>query len=128
MSYSMEGREPLLDHRLTEYVARLPLNFKYDGITPKKILKDIVHDYLPKSLMDRPKMGFGIPTEKWLKGPLKDYVLDAFDEKKLNEQDIFNIHKTNELANNFFNGIEQNAEKIWFFVVFQMWYQKWMKN
>ncbi len=128
MSYSMEGREPLLDHRLTEYVARLPINFKYDGITPKKILKDIVHDYLPKSMMDRPKMGFGIPTEKWLKGPLKDYVLEAFDEKKLNEQKIFNINKTNELVNNFFNGTEKNAEKIWFFVVFQMWYNTWMKD
>ena len=128
MSYSMEGREPLLDHRLTEYAARLPLGFKYDGVTPKKILKDIVHQYLPKSMMDRPKMGFGIPTEKWLKGQLKEYVLDAFDEKKLNEQKIFNINKTNELVNNFFNGTEKNAEKIWFFVVFQMWYARWIKN
>ena len=61
MSASLEGREPLLDHHLMEFAAQLPDAFKYNKGIKKRILKDIVHDYVPKELMDRPKKGFAIP-------------------------------------------------------------------
>ena len=66
MSTSLEGREPLLDHRIFEFAARLPLSYKVGDGTSKRILKDIVHEYVPKSLLDRPKRGFSIPLNKWL--------------------------------------------------------------
>ena len=74
MSVSIEGREPFLDHRIIEFVAQLPSKYKY-GHTQKMILKDIVHKYIPKELMDRPKSGFTSPINSWLKTDLK-YLLD----------------------------------------------------
>ena len=74
MSVSLEGREPFLDHRIIEFAAQLPSNFKF-GHTQKMILKDIVHNYVPKQLMDRPKTGFSIPVHAWLKEDLA-YLLE----------------------------------------------------
>ena len=67
MSTSLEARDPLLDHRLLEFAARLPLSYKANHQSSKRILKDIVHEYLPKRLLDRPKRGFSIPIKQWLK-------------------------------------------------------------
>jgi len=75
MSVSLEGREPLLDHRIIEFVATLPSSFKIKDGNKKYILKSIVHDYIPKELMDRPKMGFSIPLNEWFGDELKKYVL-----------------------------------------------------
>ena len=71
MSVSLEGREPLLDHHLVEYVATLPYSYKYDEKVSKRILRDIVHQYLPKEIMDRPKAGFTLPIYSWLRGGLE---------------------------------------------------------
>src|SRR5690606_6969573 len=71
MSVSLEGREPFLDHRIIEWAAQLPMEYKYNNGNKKFILKEIVHKYIPKEIMDRPKMGFGIPVEKWLQKELK---------------------------------------------------------
>ena len=66
MSVSLEGREPFLDHRIIEWAAQLPNEFKYFQGNKKYILKEINKKYIPENMMDRPKMGFGIPIEKWL--------------------------------------------------------------
>src|SRR5690606_32944382 len=74
MRYSLEGREPLLDHRLVEFAANLPDDFKIKDGVSKYILKDIVHDFLPKEMMERPKMGFAAPVDSWLRTELKDQL------------------------------------------------------
>jgi asparagine synthase (glutamine-hydrolysing) len=70
MSTSLEGREPLMDHRLAELAAQLPTEFKFDGKTHKKILRDITHQYVPKKIMDRPKIGFDLTIFDYLKNDL----------------------------------------------------------
>ncbi|MBC7749931.1 MAG: asparagine synthetase B, partial [Methylotenera sp.] len=70
MASSLEGREPFLDHHIIEWAARLPSNYKYHQGEKKYILKEIVHQYLPKEMMQRPKMGFAIPVEQWLQHEL----------------------------------------------------------
>ena len=93
MSASLEGREPLLDHRIIEFVAQLPSDYKYSGRNGKRMLKDLVHKYIPNKLMDRPKMGFGIPIDNWLKNDFKDMVIDLTNEDFLKNQNIFNSNK-----------------------------------
>ncbi|MFM7016089.1 MAG: asparagine synthase (glutamine-hydrolyzing), partial [Bacteroidota bacterium] len=77
MSTSLEGREPFLDHRLVEFVATLPAEFKLQNGVGKRILKDIVHEYVPKHLMERPKMGFGVPVSKWMQNDLKPLLMEV---------------------------------------------------
>jgi len=126
MSASLEAREPFLDHHIIEWAARLPDNFKYHKGVKKYILKEIVHQYLPKEMMDRPKMGFAIPIENWLMTDLKEHVNDFLKDDKIATQGIFNLQKVQELKNQFYSGKRELGPKIWYLLMFQMWYQKWM--
>lgn len=126
MSVSLEGREPLLDHRLLEFVARLPIEYKYDGITRKKILKEIVHKYVPQNKMDRPKTGFGLPIYEWLRGDLSYLLNDFLSESNIKHVEIFNIENVEKLKHAFSEGKLYFQEIIWRILQFQMWYKQWM--
>lgn len=127
MSVSLEGREPLLDHRIAEFAAQLPTNYKHDGRTSKKILKDIVFDYLPSEMMQRPKSGFSIPINKWLKSSMSGLIDEVIDIEEIKNQGILNPDFVKEMidqfkSNNFFYEL-----LIWEVIQFQMWYKRWMK-
>ena len=126
MSVSLEGREPFLDHRIIEWAAQLPMEYKYNKGNKKYILKQIVHKYLPKEMMDRPKMGFGIPIANWLQNDLKPFVDQYFDEPFIIKQNIFNNAEIQRIKESFYDGKIERAEKIWYLLMFQMWYDKWM--
>ncbi len=127
MTHSLEGREPFLDHRIIEWAAQLPLVYKYNNGTKKYILREIAHQYVPKELLNRPKMGFGIPVEQWLSVDLKHIVDQYFDTAYLDKQNIFNVQEVRKIIDAFYNGKKERAEKIWYLLMFQMWYEKWMK-
>jgi asparagine synthase (glutamine-hydrolysing) len=126
MTASLEGREPFLDHRVIEWAAQLPDEYKYFNGTKKYILKEIVHQYVPKSMMDRPKMGFAIPIADWLSKDLRYLVEEFLNEEKINTQGIFQWKAIKELKANFFGGKKELDYKIWYILMFQMWYEKWM--
>jgi asparagine synthase (glutamine-hydrolysing) len=126
MGESIEGREPLLDHKLIEFVATLPDHFKYDGKTSKKILKDITHNYIPKEIMQRPKMGFGIPIEEWLRNDLKYLTEELFDINYINNQNLFDPKEINEFKNNFLDGKSEVKGRMSQLFLFQLWYKAWM--
>ena len=126
MSVSLEGREPLLDYRLVEFAAQLPCQLKIKNGNKKILIKDIVHKYLPKEIMDRPKKGFGMPVGKWLKSDLKPLVLEYVNEKKLNEHDLLNTKEVLRLRDLVLNGEKESPLKLWYILIFQMWYQRWM--
>ncbi|MGB4845503.1 MAG: asparagine synthase (glutamine-hydrolyzing) [Ferruginibacter sp.] len=128
MSVSLEGREPFLDHRVIEWAAQLPLQYKYNQGNKKFIIKEIVHQYIPQQMMDRPKMGFGIPIAEWLEKDLKPFVDCYFDEAFISKQNIFNNEEIQRIKNSFYKGKAERAEKIWFILMFQMWYDKWINN
>lgn len=125
MSVSLEGREPLIDHRIAEFTARLPLEYKFDGLSTKKILKDIVHDYIPKPLMDRTKKGFSVPITKWLKKDLKFLLFDVMDDHKIGAQGIMNPVIVKSLLQKFHANNLFFQDYIWRILQFQMWYDKW---
>lgn len=126
MSVSLEGREPLLDHRIIEFVAQLPSQYKIYNDCPKYILKQIVHKYIPKDIMERPKMGFGIPIEIWLKNELRELLDYYLEPQKISAQGIFNTREIISLKNNYLKNKKVNVRKLWFILVFQMWYERWM--
>lgn len=125
MSASLEGREPLLDQRIIEFAARLPTAYKF-GSTQKMILKDIVHEYIPKHIMDRPKTGFSIPLQNWLKNDLKDLADDYLSSSELQKSGVFNEEYVLLRKNAFYNNRFNDAGFIWKLIQFQMWNRQWM--
>lgn len=126
MSVSLEGREPMLDHRIIEYVAKLPDSYKYHNGVKKRMLRDIVYDYVPQTLLDRPKMGFAIPIADWLKNELKDLVHDYINEKSIRDQGLYNWSEVKKILDAFYSGKKEYDMKLWYMLMFQMWYKKWM--
>ena len=128
MTNSLEGREPMLDHRILEFAAQLPDEYKYQNGIKKRILREITHDYIPKELLDRPKMGFAIPIAKWLKNELRDHVEEYLNEDRIEKQGIFNWDFIAKLKGDFFGDRKEYDSKLWYFLMFQMWHERWMEN
>lgn len=128
MSASLEGREPFLDHRVIEWAATLPDDYKYQKGEKKYILKEIVHDYLPKEMMDRPKMGFAIPIAHWLQNDLRELVEENLQEKSIKEQGVFRWEFVLKLKMDFYSGKKELDVKLWYLLMFQMWYGKWIAD
>ena len=134
MKYSLEARCPIMDRDVMEYSFRMAHNIKYENGNKKRILKDIAYDYIPKELLDRPKVGFGVPLDKWLRGPLKNQLVDMIDRDFLVAQGLFDsdyvIHMITDYLQNGDGGpaTGRNYSKLtWSYFVFQQWYQHYMK-
>lgn len=127
MSVSIESREPLLDHRIIEFVAQLPDEYKFRNGEKKWLLKEIVHQDIPKKLMERPKMGFAVPIENWLQNELRDLLETYLSREKLQEISFFEVDKIIALKNAFLNGKKEFGVKIWYLLSFMMWVEKWGK-
>jgi len=128
MSVGLEGREPFLDQNIIEWAARLPSDYKYHKKQKKYILRQIVHKYIPKEIMDRPKMGFSIPVETWLSTELKPLVNSYINEEKLRQHGLFNTNAVMDIIKSFYAGNTERHLQVWFLLMFQMWYERWMKQ
>jgi len=125
MSVSLEGREPFLDQDIIEWAAQLPSDYKYHNGQKKYILRQIVHRYIPQQIMERPKMGFGIPIETWLSNELKDLVEEYLGEAQLKAHGLFNVPAARNTVRDFMNGRKEKHLKVWYLLMFQMWYKQW---
>ena len=129
MKYSLEARCPIMDTDVMEYSFRIPHRFKYHKGDKKHILKDIAYDYIPKELLERPKTGFGVPMDEWLRGPLREQLLDYSSTSFLRKQDIFDVDYVSKFINDYVvkgdggPATGANYSKIaWSFYIFQQWY------
>ncbi len=132
MKYSLESRCPILDTDVMEFSYRIPHAFKYAGKDKKHILKEIAYDYIPRELLDRPKVGFGVPLDKWLRGPLREQLLGYSSYEFLKRQDIFDAQYVSDMVGQYIKtgdagpATGANYSKLtWSFFVFQQWYQKY---
>jgi asparagine synthase (glutamine-hydrolysing) len=128
MSVSLEGREPFLDQHVIEWAGSLPAAYKIYNGQRKYILRQIVHKYIPEKLMDRPKMGFVVPVKEWLHGVLKPMVDKYLGESFIKKQNIFNEEYIVQVKKSYYEARKENDYKIWFLLMFQMWYDKWMNG
>lgn len=127
MAFSLEGREPFLDHRLVEFAARLNSKFHYRNKSAKSLLREICFEYVPKNIMERPKKGFAIPTDKWLHNELKEMVMEFSEISFIKKQNIFDTDVLRNIIGNYYKGYDTNGERIWFFLMFQLWYNRWIQ-
>jgi len=126
MSVGLEGREPFLDAKIIEFAAQLPNEMKYRNGEKKWVLKEITHKYIPKSMMDRPKMGFSPPITEWFRDELKSYFLHYLSYERLDKEGLFNPDEVIRLRDAYLSGKNVSVHRLWFILMFEMWYERWM--
>jgi asparagine synthase (glutamine-hydrolysing) len=121
MAVGLEVRAPMLDKNIIEYARELPLEAKIDNQIGKKILRDVLFRYLPRELIDRPKMGFAIPLGKWLRGELRDWAEELLNEERMRVEGYLNATIVQKNWKLFLKGGKNLEHKIWCVLMFQSW-------
>ena len=128
MSVGLEGREPMLDFQLVEFLATLPGHFKIRNGQTKWILKQIVHRYIPPELMERPKKPFIAPLTVWFRDELSDMLNYYLSEEQLKKTGLFQTLPIVRLKDQYLKGDKVQFQKLWQILSFQLWYSRWMQK
>jgi asparagine synthase (glutamine-hydrolysing) len=121
MAVGLETRVPLLDHRIVEFAFTLPLAISRREGTTKWPLRQLLYRHVPKSLIDRPKMGFGIPIDSWLRGVLRDWAEDLLNESRLRREGYFRPEPIRQAWDDHLSGRRNNQYLLWNILMFQAW-------
>ncbi len=121
MSVSLETRAPFLDHILAEFAWSIPLEWRINQDGGKRILRDVLYNFVPRKLIDRPKQGFGLPVNEWLRGPLKDWALNLFDKKILPDDGMLNGKLARQTLDEHLKNIRNWDYKLWPLLMWQQW-------
>ena len=124
MGVSLETRAPFLDHRIVEYSWQVPLFLKINNTGSKLILRKILHKYVPDELIDRPKMGFGVPIDSWLRGPLREWAERLISESRLENEGFFEASVIREKWKDHLSGKRNWQHHLWSVLMFQAWLEE----
>lgn len=127
MGVSLETRVPLLDHRLVEFAWSLPLTMKIRHGKGKHLLRELLYRHVPKALIERPKMGFGVPLADWLRGPLRDWSETLLEQRRLEQEGYFNSGLVRQTWQEHLSGQRNWSYYLWNILIFQSWLEHYSK-
>ena len=127
MAVSLEVRVPLLDHRVVEFTSKIPDSLKYRGGKGKYLLRRLLARYVPESLFERPKMGFGVPIEDWFRSELKEMLLDYLSQERLKREGLFDEALVEEKIREHLSGQANHQYRLWALLMWEMWRERWLK-
>ncbi len=125
MGVSLEARNPLLDHRVVEWTWHLPLSFKRRNGQSKWLLRQVLYRLVPSHLIERPKMGFGVPIDSWLRGPLRKWAENLLDETRLRKEGIFHPEPIRKAWKEHLIGHRNEQYRLWVILMFRAWKEAW---
>jgi len=124
MRVGLEARVPLLDHHVVELAWRIPLSMKLRDGESKWLLKQLLHRYVPKELVERPKMGFSVPIDAWLRGPLREWAEQYLSAARLQSEGFFNAGAVRQTWEQHLNGSINRGGMLWTVLMFQLWWER----
>ncbi|MGA2072452.1 MAG: asparagine synthase (glutamine-hydrolyzing) [Terriglobia bacterium] len=125
MAVSLEARVPILDHRVVEFAARVPTSMKVRSGMGKWLLRQVLHRYVPRELVERPKMGFSVPIEDWVRGPLRDWAESLLNPARLRSEGFLQAEPIREVWDEHLSGQRNWHGQLWNVLMFQAWREKW---
>jgi len=126
MAYSLEARVPLLDHRVVELAARLPMEYKVRGGETKYLLRKVLYRHVPKELIDRPKMGFGIPVNRWLRNELRPLLDEYLNGERVRREGFLCPEGVSRVVREHLAGRRDHQYRLWALLVFAMWRERYL--
>jgi asparagine synthase (glutamine-hydrolysing) len=126
MAVNLEIRVPLLDHRILEYTTRLPDHFKYRNGCGKYLFKELLARYIPRRLFDRPKKGFAVPIDSWIRGGLRDLFLDYLSSERLRKEGLLNHLLVERKLREHLSGQVNHQHRLWSILMWEMWRERWL--
>jgi asparagine synthase (glutamine-hydrolysing) len=121
MAVSLETRAPFLDHRIVEFAARLPLSVKRRAGRGKWLLRQLLYRHVPEALVERPKQGFAVPLDQWLRGPLRDWAEDLLDPHRLQQDGLLDPAPIHAAWREHQSGSHNHQHRLWSVLMFQAW-------
>ncbi len=126
MGVSLEARAPLLDHRIVEWAWQLPVSLKRRNGQGKWLLRQVLYQYVPAKLIERPKTGFGVPVDVWLRGPLREWAEELLAEDRLRREGFLRPEPVREVWEQHLHGRRNDQYRLWAVLMFQAWKEKWL--
>jgi asparagine synthase (glutamine-hydrolysing) len=128
MRVSLEARAPLLDHRVVEFAASLPHGLKVEGRVGKRILRRLLGRYLPARFWERPKAGFGVPLDSWLRGGLRDWAEDLLSERSIEASGLLRSDVVRSTWARHLARHDDHGARLWNVLMFQAWHRRWIQS
>jgi asparagine synthase (glutamine-hydrolysing) len=126
MAVSLEARAPLLDHKLIDFVTRIPSSLKLAGLETKHILKTAVKDLVPAEILHRPKQGFGVPIQEWINQQLRSRIRETLSESRTRQRGYVDSHYVDVLLDEHERGRRDHSMALWALVMLELWHRRFV--